>query len=135
MDSEMTMDPRRAETRLARFTLALLVLYVPLETWVSWPYGLLHPMYLVDVIAMLLMFFGARRSLRARPGSSPGLLAAAWAWTAANGWRATSWRWLESVQGGALDHGRPELWLTAFGTLVALSCFAVTLWLVTRETR
>ena len=129
------MEPRQAETHLARFTLLLLIPYVPIETWTSLPYGLLHPMYLVDVVAMVLMFFGARRSLQARPKASPGLLAAAWGWTTANGWRATSWRWLELAEGGKLDHGRPELWLTGTGTLIALACFALSLWLVTRESR
>ena len=50
---------RELETGLASTTLGLLVFYVPIETWASWPYGLLNPFYLVDVIAMALLFLGA----------------------------------------------------------------------------
>ena len=68
-------DRRAIETGLARFTLAALVVYFPMETWVSWPHGLWNPFYLVDFIAMVLMFWGARVSLRfTLPGSeSPAL--------------------------------------------------------------
>ena len=122
---------RSLETGLAYFTLGILVIYIPAETWVSLPYGLLHPMYLVDVAGMLLMLFGALHSLRVRPHSSAGLLAAAWAWNSANGWRATAWRYLEMQEGGTLDHGRPELIATGLGTAVALLCLAVALHLCT----
>lgn len=126
------MDLRRTETRLAYFTLAVLIPYVPIETWTSWPHSLLHPMYLVDVVAMVLLFVAARRSLRIRPRTAPALLAAAWGWAAANGWRATSWRALEVTSGGTLELGRIELWVTGFATVIALACFALSLFLVVR---
>ena len=126
------MNLRRTETSLARFTMGCLVLYVPAETWVSYP-GLLHPMYLVDVVAMVLLFFGARHSLKARPRCAPGLLAAGWAWASANGWRATSWRVLEVSDGGALDHGNAELWATGIATAISLACLAVALLVVVRS--
>ena len=121
------MDTRKIETGLARITLGILVIYVPAETWVSLPYGLLHPMYLVDVVAMLLLLFGSWFSLRSRPRSAAGPLAAAWAWTSANGWRATSWRWLEVREGGSLDLGAAELWATAGGTALSLICCVLAL--------
>jgi hypothetical protein len=94
---------RRLETALAYVTLALLVLYVPLETWVSLPYGLTNPFYIIDVIAMVLLFAGAMHSLRSRPRPAPGLLCAAIAWTAANGWRATFDRIVELRRGESLQ--------------------------------
>ena len=61
------MTPRSVETTIARFTLGLLLVYVPAETWVSWPSGLTDPFYLVDVVAFALLLWGAVTSLRARP--------------------------------------------------------------------
>ena len=112
---------RHTETVLARFSLALLVVYFPVETWVSLPYGLWHPLYLVDFIAMILLFFGARHSLRARPERAPGPLCAAWGWAAANGWRATTWRWLDYLdnEGRNIDRGVVELWVVSAVSLLA----------------
>jgi hypothetical protein len=128
----VTMNLRKAETHLARFTLGGLVVYVPVETWVSLPYGLWNPFYLVDLIAMLLLFFGAVHSLRARPRPAPGVLCAAYAWTAANGWRATFGRVLELSEGGELDYGTTELWTVGVGTALVLACLALSLFLVVR---
>ena len=123
---------RELETGLAYATLGLLVLYVPIETWASWPYGLLNPFYLVDVIAMVLLFVGAVSSLRARPRSAPGLLCAGIAWSAANGWRATFGRIVELGQGGSLDYGAAEMWTVSLATTLALICLGLALYLVAR---
>jgi hypothetical protein len=120
------------ETLLAYATLAILVLYVPLETWASWKHGLLNPFYLIDVIAMALLFTGAMRSLAARPRSAPGVLCAGMAWSAANGWRATFGRMLELERGGSLDYGAAELWTVAAATSLSLVCLAVSIYLVVR---
>ena len=42
------MTPRQAETSLARFVLAMLLLYVSLKIWFSVSYGLSNLFYLVD---------------------------------------------------------------------------------------
>jgi len=68
------MTPRRVETLIARFTLVLLCLYAPVETWVSLPAGLSNPFYLVDVAGFGLLLWGALASLRARPDVAPGVL-------------------------------------------------------------
>lgn len=126
------MDLRKIETGLAWFTLGALVIYFPAETYISVPEGLWNPFYLVDLIAMILLFWGAIRSLRARPASSPGVLCAAYAWTAANGWRATFGRMFEILEGGNLDHGAAEMWAVAIATAVALVCLMLSLYLVVR---
>jgi hypothetical protein len=125
---------RDNETRLARATLIALVFYFPLETWTSWghDYWLLNPFYVIDLIAMGLLLYGATRSLRARPRSAPGALCAAYAWTAANGWRATWDRAFELRDGGQLDHGLVELGVVGGATVLSLLCLACSFSLMVR---
>jgi hypothetical protein len=131
--ARMSAPTRRAvETGLAYATLALLVVYVPVETWVSLPYGLTSPFYLVDLIAMVLLFAGAAWSLRARPQPAPGLLCAGIAWAAANGWRATFGRVAELRSGGSLDYGATEMWTVAIATSISLGALALAIYLVVR---
>ena len=127
------MDLRKTETALSWFTLGALVVYLPAETWTSWRHGLLNPFYIVDLIAMALMLWGAVRSLRARPASSPAILAAAYAWTVANGWRATFGRMFEILEGGTLDHGTAEMWAVAIATAIGLACLILSLYLTVRS--
>ena len=100
------------------------MLYVPLETWVSLP-GLTSPSYLIDLIAMVLLFAGAMHSLRERPRPAPGLLCAAIAWAAANGRRATFRRLAEQREGGSLDYGSTEMWTVAISTGISLAGLAL----------
>ena len=127
------MNLRKAETGLAWFTLSALVVYFPVETYVSLPEGLWNPFYIVDLIAMILMFWGAVRSLKARPESSPAILCAAYAWTVANGWRATFGRMFEILNGGTLDHGATEMWAVTIATAIGMACLILSLYLVVRS--
>lgn len=129
------MNVGRIESGLARFTLGALVIYVPVETWASLPDGLWNPFYLVDLIAMVLLFVGALRSLRLRPASAPGILCAGYAWEGANFWRATFGRLLDVLKGGSLTYGIGELWVVGAATILVLGCFAATLLLVTQAER
>jgi hypothetical protein len=121
--------PRSLETALARATLGVLIIYIPAETWVSLPDGLLNPYYIVDAIAMALLLSGALRSLRARPRPAPGILCGAYGWTAANGWRATFDRWSYIREGGELHYGTPELYVVGCATALALACFVLSVYL------
>ena len=127
-------DHRRVETVLARATLVALLVYFPVETWVSWfdDYGLLNPFYIIDLIAMVLLLYGAFRSLKARPRPAPGALCAAYAWTAANGWRATWGRVFELRDGGRLDYGELELCAVGCATILSLMCLASAFYLTMR---
>ncbi len=109
-------------------------MYFPLETLVSLP-ELWSPYYIIDLIAMVLLFWGARRSLRARPRPAPGVLTAAFAWTAANGWRATFDRVYLVTEGGELDYGSIEMCAVICGTGVALACLALSLKLIASRER
>ena len=115
------MTSRAAESRLAILTLVYLALYIPIETWASWP-ALLSSYYLIDAIAMGLLLWGALHSLAARPRRRPGLLAVGWAWAAANYWRAFFGRVGFIEQGGALQLGAPELWTVGGALVLALVC-------------
>ena len=124
------MDHRRIESGLARFTLAFVAIYLPVETYASWRYGLLNPFYTVDVIAMALLVWGALHSLRGAPRSRPAILCAAYGWSAANAWRSAALRIYEVRGGARLDHGDAEYWIVISVTALVLACFALSLWLV-----
>jgi len=128
----MKINMRRVETRLANFTIWALVIYVPAETYVSMPYGLLNPYYLVDVVAMALLFWGALHSRRARPHLAPGILAAGWAWTSANGWRATVDRTADLRNGPMPDYGTVEIGVVGAATAIAIACLILALFLMLR---
>ena len=124
------MDARKIESILARFTLVLVAIYLPVETYASWRYGLLNPFYIGDAIAMALLVWGALRSLRAAPRSRPAILCAAYGWTGANAWRSTTLRIYEVRGGARLDHGDAEYWIVIVATVLILACFGLSLWLV-----
>ncbi len=121
------MTPRSVETFLARFTLVLLLVYAPLETWASWP-ALTNPFYLVDVVGFALLLWGALASLRARPDVAPGVLCAGYAWSGANGWRALALRLEIMQEGGQVDV--TLVWLIVLGEIAALTGLALLLLLV-----
>lgn len=127
------MNLRRVETGLAYATFVVLAIYAPVETIYSWSGGLADPLYIVDVIAMALLFTGALRSVRARPRSAPGLLTAGWAWAGANFWRATFDRIRVIQAGGRLDLGSVELVFVGVELAVALICLAIGVMLVVRS--
>jgi hypothetical protein len=118
------------ERSLAKFTVAFVAIYGPLETWASWADGLTDPFYLVDFIGMVLLLWGGVVSLRASAG--PGVMAAGWAWTGANFWRATFGRVNALRAGEQLDHGLIEMCVVACGTALALACLGLALFLTAR---
>ena len=122
-----TMTPRSVETVIARFTLGVLLVYAPLETWASWS-GLTNPFYLVDVVGFALLLWGTLASLRARPDVAPGVLCAGYAGSAANGWRALALRIETLKQGGQVDV--TLVWLLVIGEIVALTGLALLLLLI-----
>jgi hypothetical protein len=126
------MTPRSVETFVARFTLGVLLVYAPLETWASWP-ALTNPFYLVDVVGFALLLWGALASLRARPNVAPGVLCAGYAWSAANGWRALALRIETLEQGGQVDV--TLVWLLVIGEIVALTGLALLLLLIAESRR
>ena len=129
----MEASRSRFETPLAIFTLVVLVPYAIGETYHYVVYvGLWNSFlgYLVDLIAMTLMLLGGVASLRVRPNSAAGWLAAAWAFSACLNMRAFSWRHYERIAEGQVG-GEPDTvytillysFISTFGALaVALYC-------------
>ena len=58
------MTPRSVETAVARFTLVLLLVYVPAGDVGLLAVRLTNPFYLVDVVGFALLLWGALASLR-----------------------------------------------------------------------
>ena len=75
----------RTESALVIFTVAVLVIYAPLETWISFP-RLLSLYYLVDAIGLALLLAGLVMWRRTRI-TYAAVLAAGYGWLGANFWR------------------------------------------------
>jgi hypothetical protein len=129
------MSPRKIETALAYFTLAVLLGYAPAETIFSWARGLGDPYYIVDLIAMALLLLGAVHSLRRRPQSAAGLLTVGWAWAGANFWRALFDRVSLLSTGESLRWGALEYRFAIGATVVALLCVGTGVLLQLRSAR
>lgn len=130
----MAAETRTAlHTTLAIGTFIWTLVYLPIETYVSWAVGgLLRFHFLVDLLGILLLLAGAMSAWRAAP-RSPALLSAAWAWTAANFWRGTMERFFTVGRGGTLYAGPIELWLGPVLTGVAILMLGASLWLGLRD--
>ena len=129
------MTPRQTETALARFTLAILLLYFLLKMWSPLSYGLSNPFYLADIVGMALLLWGALRSLGARPNQAPGVLSTGIAWSTSTAWRDTAWRVESLRQGATIDGGAGTIWLFAAVTIIALVCLAIALLLIVESRR
>jgi hypothetical protein len=123
---------------VAVYTLVWLAVYVPAETYVTFsiagPAGLLHPAYIMDVVGMGLMLWGARAALK-RQTVAPAILAVAWSWTAATMWRATVDRFWYVSLGRELYAGRVELWLAPVITVLAVLPMIASLAVVLKQAR
>lgn len=113
------MDQNRRAAPLVTFTVVLLAIYAPIETWYSLP-ALWDPFYLVDFIGMLLLAWGAAWCRREASPGSLAVLVAGYAWEGANFWRALFGRVQEIASGGELELGWAELCFVACGTIAAL---------------
>ena len=122
------MTRRKIETGICWYTVFVLALYLPLETWTSLPAGLLSPYYIVDLVGMILMGLGVKASLHARPNSNPAILCVGYAWCAANGWRATADRLALLDRGEPLALGSIELAAIGGSTIIAIAIMVVLLW-------
>jgi hypothetical protein len=86
------MTSREVETRLVYVSFGVLAIYAPVETVYSWPGGLGSPYYIIDVIAIVLIFVGAVRSLRARPARAPGAPSSSSSCVVSSSSRWSAWR-------------------------------------------
>lgn len=110
----------RSETALAWFSLFATSVHFVLETWYHLVWGQPLQALLVDYISVALMIFGAVTSLRVRPKSAAGLLAAAWTYNLGFGWRSTFGRLEELQKGAAPVNGEASFVLPIVATSLAI---------------
>ena len=115
------------ETPFAIYTLIVAVPYFIGETYhyfayVGFGHGVLN--YAVDLIAISLMLLGGVASLRCKPGSAAGWLAAAWGFVACLNYRAFSWRYEEVAAGNSIGT-EPSSVLTILSVTLATSFIAL----------
>ena len=132
------MMPRhRSETVLAWFTLAGTTTHFILETWYHVVWGQPLQALIVDYICVALMVFGGITSLRVRPGSAAGLLAAGWAYALGFGWRSVFGRLQLLEAGKPSANGEAGFVLPIIaGSLIVVGVVLVwALWLAWRQTK
>ena len=124
-----------SETTLAWFSLFATTTHFVLETWYHVVWGQPLQALIVDYISNALMVFAALTSLRIRPRSAAGLLAAAWAYNLGFGWRSVFGR-LEIIQSGeAFANGEPPFvfYLIAASLVIVAIVLCWALWLAWRQ--
>lgn len=121
---------------LVAYTFLWLLIYAPLETFVTFSHaglrGLLYGSYLANVSGMALMCLGASWGAK-RKAVAPGVLTAGWSWTAATFWRATNDRFRWAAISGPFYFGRLEPWYGVILTVLACIGLAMSLRLVFQE--
>ncbi len=131
-----TRDKHRfQESLLALFSLAALLVYVPVETYESRT-DLTSPGYVVDVIAMVLLLASSLHSLRARPHRAIGPLCGAWGWSACLAWRTYFMRVISRQRGLGIyppESRWQEDWLV-WVLVIALAAFTFSLYLAWSST-
>ena len=131
-----TRDRGRLNVAVTAYTFVWVIIYFPLETYVTLSIaglrGLLYAAYIMNVIGMGLMLCGAVSASR-RQRVAPALLATGWSWTAATFWRATADRYWWVSLGHSLYAGPIELWLGPILTALACGGLAGSLLLVFRS--
>ena len=133
----MTAMRHKSETPLAILTLALTLLHFVLETMYHFKYGQPLQALIVDYIWNALAIFAAIVSLRIRPKSAAGLLAASWAFALGFGWRSVFGRLALTDTERAAGNGEP-LYITyvLIGALCLVAVFLIwSLWLAYRQSK
>ena len=124
-----------SETPLAWATLALTLVHFVLETWFHMLWGQPLQALIVDYISNILMVFAGVTSLRIRPRSAAGLLAAAWTFNLGFGWRSVFGRLEIASRGEAMANGEAAFVLPLLiGSLILVALIMLwALWLAYRQ--
>lgn len=126
-----------SETALAIFTLVGTALHFGLETWYHLVWSQPLQALLVDYICVALMVLGGVTSLRIRPGSAAGLLAAGWAFALGFGWRSVFGRLAVRESGAAPSNGEASFVLPIIAVSLGIVCLTLVwaLWLAYRQAK
>lgn len=95
----------RTESALIIYTVALIAIYGPLETWVSFP-RLLSLFYLVDAIGLALLLAGVLLYRANARIPYTVVLAIGYGWLGANFWRGMAMRLAESYDPARWPEGK-----------------------------
>lgn len=127
----------KSETLLAIITLALTSLHFVLETAYHFKYGQPLQALIVDYIWNALAMFAAIASLRLRPKSAAGLLAASWAFALGFGWRSVFGRLALTDADRTAGNGEPYyITYVLVGALCLVCVFLIwSLWLAVRQAK
>jgi hypothetical protein len=117
----------RGETTLAWLTALTSVAHFSGESYYHLRWGQPLPALFADYIANALMLIGAWRSLKVRPGSGAGMLAAAWGFAFCLSYRAVFERLEILDTNGRLPNGEPGFVIAILYGLLVLAG-AIFLW-------
>ena len=126
-----------SETPLAWLTLFSTSVHFILETWYHLEWGQPLQALMVDYICVALMVLGGVASLRVRPRSAAGLLAAGWAFSLGFGWRSGFGRLELRNSGAANVQGEADfvVYIILASLAVVAICLLWSLWLAWRQAR
>ena len=129
------MERHRSETALALLTLVGTTTHFVLETWYHLVWGQPLQALVVDYICVALMVLGGVSSLRVRPRSAAGLLAAGWAFALGFGWRSVFGRLELRAGGEATANGEAGfvVWIILTALVVVGFSLVWALWLAARQ--
>ena len=122
-----------SETILAWLTLVASATHFVLETWYHLTWGQPLQALLVDYICNVLMLSAGWRSLRVRPASAAGLLAAGWAFALGFGWRSLFGRMERPGQAAANGEAGFVLPILVASLAVVAAALVWSLWLAWRQ--
>lgn len=118
----------RHETWFAILTIVLALIHFAGETYVHFAFGQTFLGYFIDLIVITLMLIAGIASLRVRPVSASGWLAAAWGTAFCLAYRAFAWRYHVPVEERG---GEPAIILNILAGALVIStiAFAFAFWL------
>lgn len=131
------MTRHRSETPLAWLTLVGTLTHFTLETWYHLVWGQPLQALIVDYICVALMVLGSVVSLRSRPRSAAGLLAAGWAFALGFGWRSAFGRLEQRANGATPPNGEADwvVWIVVASLIMVTMALVWALWLAWRQSR
>ena len=129
------MERHRSETALAWLTLVGTTTHFALESWYHLVWGQPLQALIVDYICVALMVLGCVTSLRVRPRSAAGLLAAGWAFALGFGWRSVFGRLELRAANQVAANGEASfvVWVILGALIIVAFVLIWALWLAARQ--
>jgi len=125
----------KSETALAYITLTLAVIHIVAEHVAHFKWGQPLQALIVDYIWIFLALFGGLMSLKVRPNSAAGLLAASWGFAVGFAWRSAFGRLALTDAERAVGNGEPIVitYVVLIALILAFCLLIWSLWLAYRQ--